>query len=34
MFTNAINPVQANSALSALRVIKSHEGKLLRTSLL
>jgi len=30
MFTNAINPVQANSALATLRVVRSEEGKLLR----
>ena len=34
MFTNAINPVQANSALATLRVIRSQEGALLRKDLL
>lgn len=34
MFTNAINPVQANAALATLRVIRSHEGVLLRKDLI
>lgn len=34
MFTNAINPVQANSALATLRVVRSEEGRQLRTKVL
>jgi glycine C-acetyltransferase len=34
MFTNAINPVQANAALATLRVIRSQEGLLLRQQLI
>lgn len=34
MFTNAINPVQANAALSSLRTIRSEEGKRLREKVL
>jgi len=34
MFTNAINPVQANSALAALRIVRSQEGKQLRTKVI
>lgn len=34
MFTNAINPVQANSALATLRTIRSHEGHFLRKELI
>jgi glycine C-acetyltransferase len=34
MFTNAINPVQANCALATLRIIRSEEGKTLRKKVL
>ena len=34
MFTNAINPVQANAALACLRTVRSHKGKLLREKVL
>ena len=34
MFTNAINPVQANSALATLRTVKSEEGKYIRERVL
>ena len=34
MFTNAINPVQANAALACLRTVRSHKGKLLRDKVL
>lgn len=34
MFTNAINPVQANTALATLRIVSSEEGKILRKRLL
>lgn len=34
MFTNAINPVQANTALATLRIVSSEEGKILRKQVL
>ena len=34
MFTNAINPIQSNCGLAALRIVRSYEGQQLRTKVL
>ena len=34
MFTNAINPIQSNCGLAALRVVKSYQGAQLRDDVL